>query len=702
MSRSDGSEFRVSTEGHDAPIVKDLAYYARLRESVGRGAPTLLIGTSTRSLKRSLERLKAAQREAAAAPTKINIELHPQVQRGVARLLRPEAEVVPFLPRGELTQLISWATDNRQVSVQLVIGPAGAGKTRLALQLADQVSKQGWQPLWLAAGAENEAVQVARGTNKPMLLIVDYAETRVDLATLLATLTIVADDLSAPGIKLILLARSAGEWWQQLIASVPSAANELLTTVEPISLGPLPEGPRRLAFETALLAFASALDIQPPRAELVLTSPDAVMLVVHAAALLAVLDQEFSSHDEADAVAESDTLDHLLRHEARYWQRSLAARGLDLNLAIARQAVAVGYLIGADDESSAINLLSAIPDLATSRELRGRAARWLHDLYRTSPVVGPRPEWIGKLTPDFIAERLVVTVLSEQPRLISSLFTGLSERRSAWALTVLARAALTYPEAKGQLELALRSDPENQVVPALAVAIATNGALAGLIGNVLASSALSHGALTRVASAIPYPSVTLSETAAIVFERLAVASKDDVSQHSRWLVDLSAWQSLLGRQEDALAAAEEAVAIRRSLAAARPDAFLPDLAQSLNNQANFLSELGRREEALAAAEEAVAIRRSLAAARPDAFLPDLALSLSNQANRQADLRREEAVTPSEEAVTIRRDLTEAHPDVFLLGPAGSLNNLAGAVAAVLREADAALVEAAYPRQADRP
>ena len=48
---------------------------------------------------------------------------------------------------------------------------------------------------------------------------------------------------------------------------------------------------------------------------------------------------------------------------------------------------------------------------------------------------------------------------------------------------------------------------------------------------------------------------------------------------------------------------------------------------SLNNLGTMLSELGRRKEALAAAEEAVRIRRGLAAQRPDAFIPDLAMSL---------------------------------------------------------------------------
>jgi hypothetical protein len=50
---------------------------------------------------------------------------------------------------------------------------------------------------------------------------------------------------------------------------------------------------------------------------------------------------------------------------------------------------------------------------------------------------------------------------------------------------------------------------------------------------------------------------------------------------------------------------EQAAAVRRVLAEARPDAFLPDLAASLNSQSVFLSNLGRTAEALTAIEETV-------------------------------------------------------------------------------------------------
>jgi Tetratricopeptide repeat len=52
------------------------------------------------------------------------------------------------------------------------------------------------------------------------------------------------------------------------------------------------------------------------------------------------------------------------------------------------------------------------------------------------------------------------------------------------------------------------------------------------------------------------------------------------------------------------------------LAAARPAAFRPDLATSLNNLSNTLAELGRREDALAAIDEAVEVYRELAAKTP--------------------------------------------------------------------------------------
>jgi tetratricopeptide (TPR) repeat protein len=118
------------------------------------------------------------------------------------------------------------------------------------------------------------------------------------------------------------------------------------------------------------------------------------------------------------------------------------------------------------------------------------------------------------------------------------------------------------------------------------------------------------------------------------------------------LNNLATMLSGLGRREEALAQAEEAVRLRRQLAQQRPDAFLPDLAMSLNNLANRLSDLGRREEALAQAEEAVRLYRQLAQQRPDAFLPYLATSLAVVGKIVAEERPGEAMGSLAEAIRI--------------------------------------------------
>jgi hypothetical protein len=70
------------------------------------------------------------------------------------------------------------------------------------------------------------------------------------------------------------------------------------------------------------------------------------------------------------------------------------------------------------------------------------------------------------------------------------------------------------------------------------------------------------------------------------------------------------------RPADALAAGQEAVAIRRDLAAAMPDRYRPDLAHSLSKLSFLLSALDRSADADTALNEARAIRSSDAGGGP--------------------------------------------------------------------------------------
>ncbi len=86
--------------------------------------------------------------------------------------------------------------------------------------------------------------------------------------------------------------------------------------------------------------------------------------------------------------------------------------------------------------------------------------------------------------------------------------------------------------------------------------------------------------------------------------------------------------ALAANYQEALDPIEEAVTIFRRLAATDPAAYEPHLAASLRNLADICAWTGRRDGALAAAHEAVAIYRRLAAAEPAAYQPALVASLN--------------------------------------------------------------------------
>ena len=228
-------------------------------------------------------------------------------------------------------------------------------------------------------------------------------------------------------------------------------------------------------------------------------------------------------------------------------------------------------------------------------------------------------------------------------------------------------------------------------VPAVNVAVQTSGSVGPILADVAGSCDATLEALVRIEEAIPYPTTALARADMVLTARInsmlpAGTSKADLA---RWRDSLGVMFSQLGRPADALPATEEAVTIRRELAAANPDRYRPDLARSLSNLGVRLSELGRPADALPATEEAVTIRRELAAANPDRYRPDLARSLDNLGVRLSELGRPaDALPATEEAVTIRRELAAANPDRYRRDLAGSLSNLGVRLSELGRPADA--------------
>ena len=120
---------------------------------------------------------------------------------------------------------------------------------------------------------------------------------------------------------------------------------------------------------------------------------------------------------------------------------------------------------------------------------------------------------------------------------------------------------------------------------------------------------------------------------------------------------------------------EEAVALRRELAAANRDAYLPRLAGSLTNHGNRLAEVGRRAEAVPVSEEAVALRRELAGLNRDAYLGSYVQSEAALGYVLIEgARPREAVAPLIDALQLGPQLPE------------SAHGIVGAIVRLLRRA----------------
>jgi hypothetical protein len=481
-----------------------------------------------------------------------------------ARLLDPRRELAGFVGReGELAALMAWCQDRHGSRLRIVTGPGGVGKTRLAVELAERMTKRGWTCERIADGKESEGITALRAvTRGRALLVVDYAETRVGLKQMLAAL---AGD-QGEGVRVLLLARSAGDWWEQLGAGEPAvwdvvqAAKAAEMALPAVVAADLSDAD---VIALAVTSFARELGLPEKTVQIYGGSGIGIgrrrVLDLHAAALLAVLAEASAGTVQVDI---RTVLDELLRHEQHFWYHSAQAAGLSgspdgMSALMLRQIVAAGCLLGAATEADARALPGRVPGLGPS----ARAVGWLRELY---PPAAGEPDWLGSLQPDRLAELHTVRELVASPELSRACLMSLDSRQARRAVTLLARASVDDPEAEALL---------SQTLPDVA------GFIAGLDAP--------RETLTAIFNAIPYPTVILAPAAAVLAQQIMalLPASSGPAARAYWLSTLGLRLSALGRPADALAVTGEAVTIRRELAAASPDRYRPDLAQSLTNRA---------------------------------------------------------------------------------------------------------------------
>ena len=114
----------------------------------------------------------------------------------------------------------------------LLTGAGGVGKTRLALRLAAELQDAGWLCRMVRRDGEAAVIGAVRAVSTGrVLLIVDYAETRSGLTELLRA---AADD--GDRLRVLLLARGAGEWWAQLQACPDIDVRLLAAAAGPVAV----------------------------------------------------------------------------------------------------------------------------------------------------------------------------------------------------------------------------------------------------------------------------------------------------------------------------------------------------------------------------------------------------------------------------------------------------------------------------------
>ncbi|MFE2324794.1 tetratricopeptide repeat protein [Streptomyces sp. NPDC059385] len=631
----------------------------------------------------------------------------PWLRAQPSRMLDARAEIVDFTGRAaELEELVTWRDTGPRLSVRWLHGQGGQGKTRLANLLAAESLDAGWKVVDATHGTDAHPPAEGGQDLRPdghtgILLLVDYADRwpLADLSWLLHN-RILRHSLPA---RVLLVGRSAIGW--------PALRGKLAQFREAIDtsdqfLPPLPDdgSARQRMFTTAYECFARHYpQMDEPRA---ITPPDAlddpdfgVTLVVHMAALVAVDAAAHGRRAPADMVGRTV---YLLDREHENWRQLYenARHGLDFRTPDQDMARAVfaATLIGPADRRTARSVVERLMPYAS-------AERILLDHGVCYPPGEPAGlNSLEPLLPDRLAEDFVALMLPGSPVTgyppddwAASVPAAVLRRGDDGAAPVwtprtvahLAAAADRWPHVgEGYLYPLVKADPRI----ALDAGSAALGALARIAeGEVLDGSLL--GVLESIDTVLPADRhVDLDVGIAAVAERLTdrrladtESAVDRAILHSR----LSARYAHAGLADKAVASAERATTMFRTLAQADPQAHRAGLAGALVNLSAYLPVMGREAEELVVAEEAAAISRELMAGDQESDPSVLSGALINLGSALLRHRRpQEALQVTMEAAAILLQGDVATRQRYVVPVATAADNLGMIFSALKRPRDA--------------
>ncbi len=493
----------------------------------------------------------------------------------------------------------AWMTNGQPVSIRGLTGPAGRGKTRFALELCRDAAEVNDWTAGFATSSElsrfsAQANAADWGWSMPALVVVDYAAGSAK--ALRHWLDELADNpqLSDPEtgakrpLRILLMDRSIDPdqaWWADLFCRRDGPGTmvaAMLDRPEPQALPAIQEAANQRAIMNAVLDQAGA-DLrvpeegQDPAWDRALDPAQTAWAGDPLFLMMAALLAKEKDIAQVFALSRQD-----LAFELAARERSRIARIAEERTGSHAQARLLCHLAAAVTLLDGVDRARLPALIEHEAQATGHALPegWAPVMALLSEIMAPRGDGADALRPDMLGEAHPLTLLGDR---------GASTQDAA-----VARIAAHAPAQAGRVLIRACQNyaPAGREEPLRWLEAVFQDREIGSADDVLV--------LIEVANSLPADTLALRAFAARMFAtivQIARAQGAGPADHPR----------------------------------------TPVLAVGLNNLAHRFSALGRREEALAAAEEAVTLRRALAAARPDAFTPALATSLSVLGDQHAGL-----------------------------------------------------------------
>ena len=483
----------------------------------------------------------------------------PRDPRGASpsELLQAGFEVVGYQDvTGLQAQLFDWCTRSRRATVaQLIHGPGVVGKTRLMISVAERLRNQGWTAGFLARPHEafeatlkqrRQALEqlIDNGEDHGLLVVVDYAEARQDDIRALAGLVSQRTEDESRPVRVVLLARHAGEWWTNLHDESPdiqrlfrsAGGDGVVTELPPVSGG----GHRRALFEASLAAFGPLLDVQGVARPAGTPSVDHLTrietgsgysrpLAIQMAALIWLA----SAGPQGGMSDVEELLRLVLGLERNHWRKILGELDEERTRDVARGVAQVTAVLGTPTAASTERLLMADDFYSGRRTARADVDRVSRDLAR---VYGRTDGGLLPLEPDLIGEHHVASVgdielLEGCLRWIEAVPRELQEQRRRDVLTVLQRATQSEhgtqatARAANLLDHLVGAHATTHAAALVAVTVDTPGVLVDVLDRRVAG--LNTTALGALDDALPPQSLSLLDVSMKMAARWA-----DLARHA--------------------------------------------------------------------------------------------------------------------------------------------------------------------------